>query len=370
MRLRQRTWLGAILLTLLLLFSLPPRAAAEPAPEEKAADTELDLLPHLQEIFERRARWLLTDGDPPPIESDYHPEAKTARWALHHEQSKIQYVRQWAENRGVRIVKAEPTIYAKKLKETDDVVRFYVVEHLALGYVYPHEEQVNTFGVGSRHILELRRRGDQWLIGMEWYSDPLGGDNEAPAIVPALIPSPVPPAGPAQRAALTAPANTRGYNREEAVRYADEYCGVAWGCGNDHRYNPKYRDYSGEGGDCTNFASQVLRSGGLKIPIHTRVENLAGYLQHSGRASLAARGKFPVLWKEAQARSQGFLSWINKGDLVAYQQKGKMEHFAVVTGFDSRGYPLVNSHTADRYHVPFDLGWDRDTVYWLFHIHG
>lgn len=362
MRLRHQNWVGALWLIVLLL-SCVPQAAADGEQQSQ------DLLPRLQEIFNLRARWLLTDSAPPPLEGDYHPDTKTARWALHHEQSKIQYVQQWAKNRGVRIVKAEPTLHATKLKETQDVVRFYVVEHLALGYVYPPEEQVNTFGVGSRHILELRRRGDQWLIGMEWYSDPLGDDSETPALVPFQTSGAVPPAGPGLWAAIAAPVSG-GYNREEAVRYADEYCGAAWGCGNGYRYNPKYRDYSGVGGDCTNFASQVLQSGGLRVPLHTRVEGMAAYLQHSGRASLSARGEFPVLWKEAAARSQGFLRWIAKGDLIAYQEKGKLEHFAVVAGFDSRGYPLVNSHTADRYHVPFDLGWDRKTIYWLFHIHG
>ncbi|MDT2264397.1 hypothetical protein P7H17_02880 [Paenibacillus larvae] len=37
-------------------------------------------------------------------------------------------------------------------------------------------------------------------------------------------------------------------------------------------------------------------------------------------------------------------------------------------GHDAKGYPLVNSHTADRYRVPFDLGWDKSTKYLLIHI--
>jgi len=365
MRLR-RTLLVGTLLACLWAGVGAPLAAASTATEEPPPD----LTPRLQEIFTNRARWLLTEGDPPPIEGDYHPGPKTARWALQHELGKIRYVRQWAQNRGVRIVRAEPSIEVTKLKETPDRVRFYVVQHLALGYVYPHEEHVNTFGVGSRHIIELRRLGDQWLIGLEWYSDPLGNEGETPALAPALIPQPVPPAQAALPAAAAAPATWKGYNREEAVRYADEYCGAAWGCGNGYRYNSRYRDYSGVGGDCTNFASQVLRAGGLRIPMHTRVEGLASYLQYSGKASLVARGEFQALWKAAMDKTEGFRTWLQPGDLIAYQEKGKLEHFAVVTGFDSRGYPLVNSHTADRYHVPFDLGWDRKTVFWLFHVHG
>jgi len=40
---------------------------------------------------------------------------------------------------------------------------------------------------------------------------------------------------------------------------------------------------------------------------------------------------------------------------LPYEEKGRLEHLAVVVARDSRGYPLVNSHTADRYRVPWDL---------------
>lgn len=360
MRLQRRVAIGALLLVLMAL-SFTPRS--------NAADEIEDLTARLQEIYELRARWLLTDEAPPSIDSDYLPDSKTAKWALHHEHGKIRYVKQWAQNRRVRFVHSKPSIKVKQLKVTPDRARFYVAQSLALGYVYPGEEQVNMFGVGTRHIIELRRQGDTWLISTEWYTDPLGDDTEVPDVTPALVPNALPPVTAALRPQVEASAAANRYDREGAVRYADEYCGIAWGCGNGNRYNPRYRDYNGVGGDCTNYISQSIRDGGgLKVPIITRVDSLAGNLQHSGRAVLVARGPFQKLWKEAAQRPEGFTAWITKGDLIAYQEKGKLEHFAIVTGLDSRGYPLVNSHTADRFHVPFDLGWDRKTVYWFFHV--
>lgn len=360
MRLRQRVIVGVLLVVLSLLSSATMSGAT--------VQVE-DLTPRLQEIYELRARWLLTEDTPPSLESDYVPASKVAKWALHHERGKIRYMKQWAQNRGVRFTHAKPSIVVTRIKGTADVARFYVAQSLALTYVYPNEQQANTFGVGTRHIIELRKHDGKWLIGMEWYTDPLGDDTEVPDVTPALIPEPLPPATPALQAAVEAAAAKTGYNREGAVSYADKYCGVAWGCGNDHRYNPRYRDYNGVGGDCTNYASQVLRDGGgLRVPIHTRVDSMAAHLQHSGRAALVKKSGFQHLWKEAAAQSEGFATWIKPGDLIAYQEKGKLEHFAIVTSFDTRGYPMVNSHTADRYHVPFDLGWDRKTIYWLFHV--
>ncbi len=360
MKLQKRVGIGALLVVLMMALLVPVSRAE--------GETE-DLTPRLLEIFELRARWLLTDEAPPPIERDYLPESKTAKWAMSHEHGKLRYMKQWAQNRKVRFVHSKPTIKVKQLKVTPDRARFYVAQSLALGYVYPNEEQINMFGVGTRHIIELRRQGDKWLISLEWYTDPLGDDTEVPDVTPALVPDTPFPATPVLQRVPAGPVAAKGYDRDGAVRYADEYCGVAWGCGNSNRYNTNFRDYNGVGGDCTNYVSQALREGGgVKVPIITRVDTLAAHLQHSGRASMVARGAFQQLWKEAASRSEGFGRWIKKGDLVAYQEKGKLEHFAIVTGFDSRGYPLVNSHTADRYHVPFDLGWDRKTVYWLFKV--
>ncbi|HEY3366086.1 MAG TPA: amidase domain-containing protein [Symbiobacteriaceae bacterium] len=341
-----------------LLVSMRGPALAEP--------DKVDLTPRLQELFAARSLWLLTNGTPPPLAPDYHPALKTATWALNHEQGKIRYMKQWAQNRSVEFVEAKPEIEIKYLGGNAERARFYVAQSLELGYVYPGESTINRFGVGTRHIVELKRVDNRWLIGMEWYTDPLGDDTEIPDVTPALIPAPLP----APTSTSTAPAAAPGgYNREGAVTYADMYCGLATGCGNNRRYNPKYRDYNGVGGDCTNYVSQALRDGGkLNVAIHTRVSNLAGSLQYSGRGRVVAKAPFQTLWKQAAARPEGFRSQLSRGDLVAYQEKGQLEHFAIVTGFDSHGYPLINSHTADRYHVPFDMGWDRKTIYWLFQL--
>lgn len=396
MRVQQLVAIGllGIACTLLPVAHLA-HADPAPAPAPAPAHTE-DLTARLQEIYDLRARWILTDDTPPEIEHDYMPRTKTARWALEHEYGKIKYMKTWAQNRKVRFVQSKPTIKVKQLRVNDEKARFYVEQSHSLGYVYPNETQVNLFGVGTRHIIELRRSHDKWLISMEWYTDPLGDDTEVPDVTPALLPwRSSRRAAPDFRGAIARKGSTeakdfrsgpvrllkgastlmtapiriaaKGYDREGAVQYADKYCGVAWGCGNEHRYNPRFRDYNGVGGDCTNFASQVLREGGgLKVPLFSRVDGLAGHIQYSGRGSLEAKGPFHRVVKVAQNRPGGFPAWLKTGDLIAYQEKGEMAHFAVITGFDSHGYPLVNSHTADRYHVPFDLGWDKKTIYWFF----
>lgn len=341
-------------------------AAAQPTAAESVGEP-VDLVPRLQEIYNLRAQSLLANAASPPVDLDFLPNSKTAVWALNHEHGKLKYMQQWVKNRGVRMVEAESRIRVKELRRSPDRARFYVEQALTLGYVYPDEPGVNRFGVGTRHIIELRPHEGKWLIALEWYTDPLGDDTEVPDVMPALVPEPLPQA--VETLNSTAAEKRAGYDRDGAVRYADQFCGLAWGCGNENRYHPKYRDYNGVGGDCTNYVSQALKEGGkLNVPVIARVDTLAAHLTRSGRAVVTHRATFQALWKEASSKPQGFQSMLQLGDLIAYQEKGKLEHFGLVTGFDSNGYPVINSHSADRYHVPFDLGWDRKTIYWLFRM--
>lgn len=177
---------------------------------------------------------------------------------------------------------------------------------------------------------------------------------------------------------------TKRFNREQAVDYANKYAGLAWGAGNNNRYNQKYRDYTGLGGDCTNFASQVIgdpkEGGGLPMTKRwfsttaggsdawVRTDGLKDFLLHSGYARLIGKGYFADVVKPTPKQPRGAIGELQPGDLIAYELKGDVDHFAVIVGFDDNGYPLVNCHTTDRYRVPFDLGWDKSTKYLLIHI--
>ena len=75
---------------------------------------------------------------------------------------------------------------------------------------------------------------------------------------------------------------------------------------------------------------------------------------YSGRATTIASGKY----KDVLNASYKLLP----GDYIAYERKGKVCHISVVTGADSKGYTLVNSHNTDRYRVPWDLGWSNSNI--------
>ncbi|WP_035106270.1 amidase domain-containing protein [Desulfovirgula thermocuniculi] len=382
-----RLW--TTVLPLLLFFNCLAGGAcaqgtAPPAPAKE------ELMAALNEIFGFRARALLT-GAPPPLDKYYDTDTRLGRWALAHEQGKVSYVQAWAAKRGVRFVEANAALRVPWWRWEKDAAELLVHHSLQLGYVYPGDAQINRFGIGTRHWMKLVKKDGRWLIQQDFYLDGLGDDSLAEKPTPADGPALVQPVSGAEGEGREKKAPGTGpkvFDREGAVRYADKYAGLAWGAGNDHRYNSRYRDLNDRGGDCTNFVSQCLgdreeggrlpmdgtwyyrydRQGGSGSRAWVQTEAFARWLLYSGRARRIARGTFAQVNQPTAAFPRGAVRELQKGDLIGYEEKGHIEHFAIVVGADSGGYPVVNAHTVDRYHCPWDIGWDKSTVFHLFKI--
>lgn len=242
-------------------------------------------------------------------------------------------------------------------------------------YLYHHlvgNSNPVSFGLGVYHQYTFKEINGHWFIQSDSFIDPLNQDTRLKgAAVPAVI-----QVKPEHRRAV--PPNS---GAARAIRFAETYCGAAPGCGNANRYHPDYADFNRHGGDCSNFISQVLYAGGFPETkrwawdsesegTHAWINatRLAQYLQKSGRADLYAAGTLPAVIQPGDD-GESPLSRIRPGDLIGYFESSRVVHFAVVVGLDTDGYPVVVSHSADRYRVPWDLGWDRTTRYLLFHIH-
>ncbi|UVI33412.1 amidase domain-containing protein [Paenibacillus spongiae] len=278
----------------------------------------------------------------------------------------------------MHITKATSEIRIVRIKFSTDIAKVSFVQSLKLSYVYDDRNlPEQSMGIGTRHAVVLKKMGARWFVSSEWYLDPL---EENPNLIPESVDGYAPAKVPRPGLSLG-----RHYNRQRAVAYANKYAGIAWGAGNNHRYNPRYLDYTGKGGDCTNFASQVIgdikEGGGLRMSQGWRyyypkggsqswvqTDAFKNFLIRSGYGTVIANGHYSDLLKPSKKYAHGAISRLMPGDLIAYVMKGDVDHFSIVVDFDDNGYPLVNSHTADRYRVPFDLGWDKHTKYILIHM--
>jgi len=329
------------------------RAGADPSVER-----------FLTGMYETRALGLITGRQVDTLAQFYDTSVQGGRFALAHEEGRIQYMQAWAQARDLAVVEAETFVTNLKVKSDGDRATVSLIARTRLGYRYNGKADLNQMGVGSWHWLQLVRSGDTWKVQKEFYLDAMGSEWTEPYKAETKRSSPlVDEAIPVSRGRL---------DRQGVVSYAEKYCGAAWGCGNNSDYNERYQSYRNLGGDCANFASQTLVEGGKLKPDWVWRHDKAGsacwvnaqsfvrYLLGSGRATLLAKGIYPKV--------EGALARLQPGDIVGYQAKGTITHVSVITGKDSGGVPIVAAHTADRYRNPWDLGWDKNTVYVLLHL--
>lgn len=336
----------------------------------------------VERIYNERSAAFVS-GDTSSLQTLFDTSRKPGQWALEHELKRVKYLNDWATERNITFGKIESVVRIKKVYPKGDTMKLALEESYRFDYVYNNNENspIDSFGVGIRHTTSLVKKNDKWVISSDWYTDcfedALHNYSDNISDSSTLLTASVPNIFRFSKAL----SNYKSYDRQKAVAYADKYCGAAWGSSNDFKYNKKYNDYNGIGGDCTNFASQVLgdkEGGGMRIggawtpgsSAWANADGLKNYLVHSGRGSIISVGTFKELTKPSANLPRGVIDKLQLGDLVAYEKgRGNIDHFAVITGFDSHGYPLVNSHTTDRYHVPWDLGWgDSKIRFFLIHI--
>ena len=322
----------------------------------------------IHEFFTVRNDCVLTQ-DFDTLGTIYLTDERNGRWAYENELVRSRYLRDWSAKQGVDFIHIDSTVIIKRVREVGRGYAFYILSSDEYTYSYRDDpDTVNTFRLGTYHSLDLIPHGqNSWVISREWYSDPLS-DYLDPDTINDAITGYITAYSPRDISDISAA-------RIAAVQYADTYCGAASDGQTGYKYNTKYTDYNPLGGDCANFASQIYHEGGgftkntawnFKNGRGSRAwvnaQGFKDYMLYSGRASVIANGKYPDVYESAYE--------LLPGDFIAYIKDGKVVHVSVVTGQDSKGYPLVNSHNAERYRVPWDLGWSEDGVrFYLIRVH-
>ena len=327
-----------------------------------------DLTDSIKQIFRNRNNAII-NGDLMLIESLYDTSTKYGIWAHQHELTKMKYIKNWGQKQGVKFTDIIPTIKIRSIKPKGDKFSVNLLCSTEYRYVYENEpDKVNSSRIGTYHILDLIYKDEVWVITREWYKDPFEDSLNLGKIKVDSINQYI-------STHTARDLSDIGDRRKNAIEYADKYSGAASEEKYDFKYNKKYRNYNSQGGDCANFASQVLFEGGKFKKNHMWNYNNSGatrawlnadgfksYMLHSGRASLIAYGNYEKVYKASYK--------LLPGDFVAYEKNGNITHISMVTGADSKGYSLVTCHNTDRNKVPWDLGWSSSKVrFWLVRVH-
>lgn len=326
------------------------------------ASTNDEIVTILQEFFVNKNNCILS-RDIEQLESFYDLDSKISKWAYETEVQKINYLDNWSSKQGVTFNNIESNIKVNNVKNKGkDVYSIICSVSTEVTYNYLNDSNENTFALASVHYLDFKKENDNLIILKEWYADPLADRLDLKKIKGDVIQEFI--------LAQKRPDFILSERQEKAMNYAHSYCGASLN-GDDFKYNPNYKDFNAQGGDCANFASQILHEGGFKknsvwnyssgsgTKAWVNAQAFKNYMVSSGRANYITKaGKYEKVYKDAFK--------LRPGDFVAYESKGKITHISTVTGLDSKGYPLVTCHNADRLLVPYDLGWSNSNI--IFHL--
>lgn len=318
----------------------------------------------LQNLFDYRNKAILEQNEE-ILKELYDTDKKTGLWAYEHEVEKMKYLKNWSSKQGVTFndIKTKVKIRKVKEKETD---LYGIICNVATDYNYSYENEKdvkNIFRIGTEHYLNVKIKDNQYIITKEWYTDPFADSLNLENIKSDDIRSYI--------LAQQKPDIQLTQEQQKAIDYAHRYCGVSTEEEYEFKFNREYKNFNPDGGDCANFASQIMyESGRFKKNSIWNYNNCDGtkawvnaqgfknYILNSGRGSLICKGSYEETYKESYN--------LRPGDFVAYEKGGRITHVSTVTGMDSKGYPLVTCHNTDRLLVPWDLGWSNKTI--RFHL--
>ena len=318
----------------------------------------------LQNLFDYRNKAILEQNEE-ILKELYDTDKKTGLWAYEHEVEKMKYLKNWSSKQGVTFndIKTKVKIRKVKEKETD---LYGIICNVATDYNYSYENEKdvkNIFRIGTEHYLNVKIKDNQYIITKEWYTDPFADSLNLENIKSDDIRSYI--------LAQQKPDIQLTQEQQKAIDYAHRYCGVSTEEEYEFKFNREYKNFNPDGGDCANFASQIMyESGRFKknsiwnynnrdgTKAWVNAQGFKNYILNSGRGSLICKGSYEETYKESYN--------LRPGDFVAYEKGGRITHVSTVTGMDSKGYALVTCHNTDRLLVPWDLGWSNKTI--RFHL--
>lgn len=321
----------------------------------------------VENIFLTKSKAIL-NKDLEVIKSLYDTNIKFGQWAYEYEESKSKYINNWANKQGVEFIDIIPNVIIRKGVTSKNSSSFYVMCNTEYKYIYKDSPtEINSSRIGTYHSLQLSKKDNTWIITKEWYTDPFADSLKLEQIKACDIKEFI---SSKEKRDLS----NIHEKRKSAVLYAKKYCGSAASPDIGFNYNKKYRDFNCEGGDCANFASQILHEGGgfkkttawnyekgSATGPWINADSFNNYMISSGRAYVIAKGSYDNVYKSSFK--------LLPGDYVAYEKKGDITHISMVTGIDSKGYPLVTCHNTDRNDVPWDLGWSNKGIkFWLVRV--
>lgn len=273
------------------------------------------------------------------------------------------------------IVSSDTTFSISDTKIEDNYVYLDVYEWTNVEYT-GDSGLVDMFGYGVDHSMVLERNDDTYCLLSDTYDEgPLTGMSSSLSNAEffELMNAEYPDYSEEQteydsihpEEQSFSVQSSSAYNPYKAIEYANK-----WVSHNaDGEYEPSgynTSEYaSNVGADCTNYVSQCMYAGGLEMD---PVGNNSDWWYDSKQSCPWSTVWFTVAphFKYFKNKYTSYTNvtsgYIIPGNPVYYNftttstDYNDLKHAAICVGYDSDGYPIVNSHTQNYYHVRWNFG--------------
>ncbi|MCF3182760.1 amidase domain-containing protein [Streptomyces polychromogenes] len=228
-----------------------------------------------------------------------------------------------------------------------------VTEQTTLTYKKVHGDEPSTTDFKTRYELSLtsRKGGDWELQTIKSQENGPVAVNEPVAAKAAVVTDDGNQYPDGTPASTTYPATAKpktltggAYNYTAMAQYAEKY----WS-----NYNPAYRKFSGNGGDCTNFISQALNAGGWK-PVPGTSTDYRNWWYDGTRQSDSWVGANEWAWftlSNQRAANLANVYQLDVGDILQadFNRDGSKDHSMMVTYRSKAGMPYLTYHSTNTY---------------------
>ncbi|MCM1297949.1 MAG: amidase domain-containing protein [Firmicutes bacterium] len=273
------------------------------------------------------------------------------------------------EKLNLTVVSAQTSYSVREIKVEDDIIHLDVYEWTYVDYT-GEIGLIDTFGYGVNHEIVLEKDGIDFKLISDTYDEgPLTemssslsqGDfiqlmgTEYPICNVNSITT--------SENDFSSERSVSGYDPCKAVEYANKwvYQGAQGGEYYDYYNTSQYA--TNRGADCTNYVSQCMYAGGIKMD---SISNSSGWWYDKTKlwsnVWFTADPHFRYFSNQNVAYSNISVnsgnSSIIPGNPVYHDKNGdgNINHATICVGYDVNGVPIVNSHTDDYYHIRWFYG--------------
>lgn len=255
------------------------------------------------------------------------------------QKNKIKFMNMWAKKQGVKFNDIKSDVLLKEIIQKDDKVTIKYDSCTKFYYSYlDQEEQEDCMRIGSINSITVSSYKNRYNIIDEESSVQFSQVSKIENMdtIRNYINS----------------MKIKSYSdlqveRLDAVDYVNRYCSLGYSVNNNSVYKESIK---------------LMKDAITKENIELKTTNdFLEQLLKNGKIRIVAKGRYHEVYKEAYD--------LQPADIIVYHCGSEEAYLAMITGCDSKGYPVVSGCNTYQYRVAWDIGCTSDDIiYTLLHV--